>query len=56
MDGDGVPYNFTLIGCGVGHGIGLCKVGAAVMAQQGNDYTEILKHYYEKCHIKRIEI
>jgi peptidoglycan hydrolase-like amidase len=56
MDGDGVPYNFTLIGCGVGHGIGLCKVGAAVMAQNGKNYTEILKHYYEKCHIKRIEV
>ncbi len=55
MDGDGVPYNFTLIGCGVGHGIGLCKVGASVMAKKGKNFEQILKHYYEKCHIKRIE-
>jgi SpoIID/LytB domain protein len=54
MDGDGVPYNFTLIGCGVGHGIGLCKVGAAVMAENGKKYDTILKHYYNKCQIKRI--
>jgi len=56
MDEDGIPFNFTLIGCGVGHGIGLCKVGAAVMAEKGNRHIEILKHYFSKCHLKRINV
>jgi SpoIID/LytB domain protein len=41
-----VPERFRLIGAGWGHGVGLCQIGAAVMAQQGRDYREILAHYY----------
>lgn len=33
-------------GKGWGHGVGLCQIGAAVMASEGNSYIEILKHYY----------
>lgn len=36
----------TLKGRGWGHGAGLCQIGAAVMAHQGYDYLQILKHYY----------
>lgn len=36
----------TLRGTGWGHGVGLCQIGAAVMASRGFSYTEILKHYY----------
>lgn len=38
----------TLIlhGKGWGHGVGLCQIGAAVMASQGYTYKEILLHYY----------
>jgi SpoIID/LytB domain protein len=38
----------TLIlhGKGWGHGVGLCQIGAAVMASQGYTYKEILSHYY----------
>lgn len=36
----------TLRGKGWGHGVGLCQVGAAVMASRGHDYREILGHYY----------
>jgi stage II sporulation protein D len=33
-------------GAGWGHGVGLCQIGAAVMANEGKTYTEILQHYY----------
>jgi SpoIID/LytB domain protein len=36
----------TLDGKGWGHGVGLCQIGAAVMASQGYTYKEILQHYY----------
>jgi SpoIID/LytB domain protein len=35
-----------LNGWGWGHGVGLCQIGAAVMAGQGMDYRKILSHYY----------
>ena len=35
-----------LNGAGWGHGVGLCQIGAAVMASKGYDYKEILEHYY----------
>lgn len=45
-DSEGVPTGFTLYGAGWGHGVGLCQIGAAVMADQGFTYKEILAHYY----------
>lgn len=33
-------------GKGWGHGVGLCQIGAAVMAAQGYAYDHILRHYY----------
>jgi len=41
-----VAGRFTLRGAGWGHGVGLCQIGAAVMATQGHDYRAILAHYY----------
>ena len=38
--------DFLLYGAGWGHGVGLCQIGAAVMADQGMDYQTILQHYY----------
>lgn len=35
-----------LSGRGWGHGVGLCQIGAAVMASEGYSYKEILEHYY----------
>ena len=35
-----------LEGRGWGHGVGLCQIGAAVMATQGYTYRQILQHYY----------
>lgn len=37
---------FILRGAGWGHGVGLCQIGAAVMGEQGYDYSAILHHYY----------
>ena len=39
-------HTFTLHGAGWGHGVGLCQIGAAVMAENGYTYKEILQHYY----------
>lgn len=36
----------VLKGRGWGHGVGLCQIGAAVMAAEGYDYRQILQHYY----------
>lgn len=35
-----------LHGRGWGHGVGLCQIGAAVMASEGYKYEQILEHYY----------
>ncbi len=40
------PDLFLLQGAGWGHGVGLCQIGAAVMACEGTGYREILAHYY----------
>jgi peptidoglycan hydrolase-like amidase len=40
------PHAFHLTGAGWGHGVGLCQIGAAVMACQGIAYRDILGHYY----------
>ena len=42
MEGDKV----ILDGKGWGHGVGLCQIGAAVMATEGYTYDQILQHYY----------
>ncbi|MBO4447517.1 MAG: DUF4922 domain-containing protein [Bacteroidales bacterium] len=40
------PDEVILHGRGWGHGVGLCQIGAAVMAEKGYSYKEILSHYY----------
>lgn len=42
----GIPGKFSLIGAGWGHGVGLCQIGAAMMAAKGYSYREILSHYF----------
>jgi len=43
---NGVPGSFLLRGAGWGHGVGLCQIGAAVMASKGYSHVEILNHYF----------
>ena len=42
---------FIIEGRGWGHGVGLCQIGAAVMAAKGYKYDEILLHYFPKSQI-----
>lgn len=51
-DDEGIPQRFILTGAGWGHGVGLCQIGAAVMADKGYKYDEILKHYFPGTDIK----
>lgn len=46
INNEGVPQRFVIQGKGWGHGVGLCQIGAAVMASEGYDYQQILQHYY----------
>ena len=38
--------NFVFYGGGWGHGVGFCQTGAAGRAEAGQDYTQILQHYF----------
>jgi stage II sporulation protein D len=53
-DTSGLPARFILHGAGWGHGVGLCQVGAAVMAAQGFEAAEILTHYFCGASLKRL--
>ncbi|MBQ7648888.1 MAG: SpoIID/LytB domain-containing protein [Paludibacteraceae bacterium] len=46
---------FVLRGKGWGHGVGLCQIGAAVMADKGYTYEQILAYYYTNAQLKKIE-
>ena len=46
------PEAFELRGAGWGHGVGLCQIGAAVMASHGYSYQKILQHYYPGAQLK----
>jgi SpoIID/LytB domain protein len=48
------PGRVTFRGAGWGHGVGLCQIGAAVMASQGFPAEEILKHYFRGVEVKKI--
>ncbi|HJX60355.1 MAG TPA: SpoIID/LytB domain-containing protein [Thermodesulfobacteriota bacterium] len=45
---------FIFHGAGWGHGVGLCQIGAAVMASRGFSAEEILRHYFRDVEIKKI--
>jgi len=45
---------FVFHGAGWGHGVGLCQIGAAVMATRGFSAEKILKHYFRGVEIKKI--
>ena len=45
---------FVLTGAGWGHGVGLCQIGATVMAERGFSYREILAHYYPGTAVGRV--
>ena len=51
VDGESIVFKCT----GYGHGVGMSQWGANVMANNGSDYEEILKHYYKGTELKAIE-
>lgn len=51
---DGIPQKFIFHGCGWGHGVGLCQIGAAMMSELGYLFDEILLHYYKGAKIHKI--
>ena len=50
---DNIPQKFIIHGAGWGHGVGLCQVGAAVMAEKGYKFEAILAHYYQGAIIEK---
>jgi SpoIID/LytB domain protein len=53
-DPRGKAERFTFHGAGWGHGVGLCQIGAAVMATRGFSAEKILKHYFRGAEIQKI--
>ncbi len=49
-----VPDKFIISGAGWGHGVGLCQIGAAVMASQGYNFDEILLHYFSNAKLFKL--
>ncbi|MCM8821673.1 MAG: SpoIID/LytB domain-containing protein [Candidatus Omnitrophica bacterium] len=47
--------SFIFDGKGYGHGVGLCQWGARKMAEQGNNFVEILKHYFPNLRLVSLE-
>lgn len=50
----GIPERLTLVGAGWGHGVGLCQIGAAVMADQGQTHQQIMAHYFRSASLKEL--
>ena len=46
--------NWTFIGAGWGHGVGMCQWGARGMAEAGNTYRKILAHYFSDTYILNV--
>jgi len=53
-DKTGKPARFILNGAGWGHGVGLCQIGAAMMAEKGIGAEDILKHYFVGAELKKL--
>ena len=45
---------FIFQGAGWGHGVGLCQIGAAVMADKGFTAREIMGHYFPRADLVRL--
>ncbi len=54
QDGQNIPSAFRLTGAGWGHGVGLCQIGAAVMADKGYAFDAILSHYFPGSELTKI--
>ena len=50
----GLTHTYILKGAGWGHGVGMCQVGAAVMAHAGKKFDQILTHYYQGIFLQKL--
>jgi len=53
-DNGGTPLRFLLSGAGWGHGVGLCQIGAAVMAIRGFGADQIVRHYFRGAEVQKL--
>jgi stage II sporulation protein D len=53
-DDSGRVIEFTFVGRGWGHGVGMCQVGAYGLAKQGWSAEQILKAYYSGIELTRL--
>jgi SpoIID/LytB domain protein len=51
---NGVPKSFIFYGGGWGHGVGLCQTGTGGRADAGQNFKQILRHYYSDVELKDI--
>lgn len=51
---DGVISGYSIIGGGYGHGVGLSQNGANTMGNNGIEYSDILKFFYNNIEITKI--
>jgi SpoIID/LytB domain protein len=49
-----IPQGFKIHGAGWGHGVGLCQIGAAGMAERGMSYRQILSHYFQDAQLEKL--
>ncbi len=48
------PTAFAVTGAGFGHGVGMCQLGAIGRADAGQEFSEILRHYYPGSRLRRL--
>jgi SpoIID/LytB domain protein len=53
-DAAGLVTGVTFRGAGWGHGVGMCQLGAVGRAEAGQDYQQILSHYYGGARVERL--
>jgi len=53
-DAKGRPTTWIFTGGGWGHGVGMCQVGAIGRAEAGQNYRQILEHYFNGAQVARI--
>jgi SpoIID/LytB domain protein len=53
-DANGLPTRFAFYGAGWGHGVGLCQIGAAVMAARGKKAEDIVLHYFPGASVQKL--
>jgi len=51
----GWPEEFIIYGGGWGHGVGMCQVGCYGLAEAGKTFGDILRHYFPKGSVEKLQ-